>query len=87
MMIYPMFSIKDAKVGFLAPTCEATAASAIRNFEHAVMNIDGLFYSHAEDYELYHIANFDVDSGRVESIDPEFLVSAISVKKNIKKGK
>lgn len=67
-MRYSVFCVRDFKTGFLTPTIELNEASAVRNFEHAVLrNEDSLFFSHPEDYALYDLALFDSDSGEIIS--------------------
>lgn len=63
-MRYLVVSIRDLKTGFLQPTVDLNEASAVRNFEHAVLrNDDNLFFSHPEDYALYDLGLFDTDTG------------------------
>lgn len=87
-MKYNIYSIRDVKTGFLPPTYDVNDQSAVRNFEHACLNGDSLFFSHAEDYSLFALGSFDTDTGRIYSDDnPTELVSAFQVKiKYEKKG-
>lgn len=80
-MKYPIYSIRDAKVGFMTPTIDANDASAARNFEHAVMNSASLMNSHPGDYALYRIGEFDSDSGAVTGCMPEHVIDAVGVVK------
>lgn len=72
-MIYGMYAIRDLKTGFLNISLEQNDNSAIRNFEHACMNSDSLFYTHGSDYSLYRIGTFDTDTGLVSPCDKEVL--------------
>lgn len=87
-MKYGIYSIRDMKTGFLPPTVDVNALSAMRNFEHACYNSDSLFFSHPEDYSLFALGTFDTDTGRICPDDnPTELVSAFQVKlKNEEKG-
>lgn len=80
-MKYSVFAIRDFKTGFLTPTVEVNAASAIRNFEHAVLrNDDSLFFSHPEDYSLFELGSYDTDTGMMEASGlPTELLSAVEV--------
>lgn len=80
-MKYSVFAIRDFKTGFLQPTVDANAASAIRNFEHAVLrNDDSLFFSHPEDYSLYELGEYDTDTGLLTAKSPVVeLLSAVEV--------
>lgn len=79
-MIYGLYSIRDAKTGFMPPQLDMNGDSAIRNFEHAVLNPNSLFYTHASDYSLWHVADFDIETGQVIPLVPaNHLVDAISL--------
>uniref|UniRef100_A0AAU8B1X4 Nonstructural protein n=1 Tax=Dulem virus 129 TaxID=3145606 RepID=A0AAU8B1X4_9VIRU len=70
-MVFSVYSIRDFKSGFLAPTVEVNDAVAIRNFEHAVLNSEqSLFFSHPEDYALYLIGAYDADRGVLTPVSP-----------------
>lgn len=63
-MLYRMYCMRDFKTGFLSPALELNEASAVRNFEHAVLrNDDSLFFSHPADYALFFVGDFDSDTG------------------------
>lgn len=62
-MILGVYAIRDSKTGFLTPTVDQNDAAAKRNFEHAMMNEQSLFFSHPEDYSLYKIATYDTEQG------------------------
>lgn len=89
-MIYNVYAIRDSKTGFLQPTCEMNDASAMRNFEHAVMaGPDSLFFSHPEDYALYRLGSYDTDKGVILPESPIVNLieaSAVLVKLSSMKG-
>ena len=64
-MIYGMYSVKDIKTGYLPPTFDMNDLSAMRNFEHACMNEDSLFFTHPSDYQLYKVGSFDTETGSI----------------------
>lgn len=78
-MKYPMFAIKDVKTGFMQPTIDQNDSSAIRNFEHACMQSNSLFNSHAEHYALYRIGEFVIETGEVIPCQPVHLMDATEV--------
>lgn len=80
-MKYPIYSIRDAKVGFMTPTIDVNDASAARNFEHAVLNSATLMNSHPGDYALYRIGEFDEESGAVNGVMPVHVIDAVGVVK------
>lgn len=62
-MILGLYSIKDAKTGFMTPVLEQNDASALRNFSHAVNQTDSLMYDSPNDFTLFKVADFDTDVG------------------------
>lgn len=78
-MEYPIYAIRDSKVGFMTPTVDQNDASAARNFEHAVMNSASLMNSHPGDYELYRIGTYETDSGEIHPEMPVHIASAFDV--------
>lgn len=74
-MIYGVYSIKDLKTGFLPPTYDVNDLSASRNFEHACVNPDSLFYTHGSDYQLWKIGEFNTEDGSI-SCEPTFIMDA-----------
>lgn len=76
-MKFGVYSIRDFKTGFLAPTVEQNDAVAQRNFEHAVLNTEqSLFFSHPEDYALYRIGSYNSDDGKLKACLPEEIITA-----------
>lgn len=75
-MIYKIFTIRDQKSGFLNITLDQNEACAIRNFEHACSKTDSLMFTHASDYDLYEIGEFDTDTGLISPLTiPKIRVS------------
>lgn len=63
-MMY-IYAIRDVRSGFLQPTFELNDAIATRNFHHACMNSDSVLFSHAADFALYRLGQYDPDSGHI----------------------
>lgn len=57
------YVIRDQRTSFMTPTFDYNDQSAIRNFEHAVLQKESLFNSHAEDYSIYRIGEYDNNTG------------------------
>lgn len=70
-MIKGVYSIRDVKVGFLAPVLEDNDVLAIRNFEHSVINTGGLLGSHPEDFFLCRLGWFDTSTGEFSRVHPD----------------
>lgn len=76
-MLYAVYSIRDAKTGFMAPLVDVNDEAAKRNFYHSVINADSVLRSFAPDFDLYQVATFDSDSGRMEPLTvPMYIASA-----------
>lgn len=78
-MKFPVYSIRDVHTGFMQPTVDTNDASASRNFGHAVMQSTSLMNSHPKDYALYHIGEFDSDTGEITPCLPELVIDAYSL--------
>lgn len=81
-MKYPVFCIRDTKVGF-DPTfmVQVNDDAAVRGFEVAINNPSNVVMNYRpSDYELYKIGEFDTDSGRFFSLDvPVFMIGGNDV--------
>uniref|UniRef100_A0AAU8AZT9 Nonstructural protein n=1 Tax=Dulem virus 174 TaxID=3145651 RepID=A0AAU8AZT9_9VIRU len=75
-MKFNVYSIRDVKTGFLNPTFEVNDAVAMRNFSHAIQQSESVLFTHASDFDLYRIGEFDSSSGRIEPVDVPVFVSA-----------
>lgn len=82
-MILGIYCVRDKKTTFMTPNVDYNDMSAIRNFEHAIRNTESLFYSHAEDYELYKLGEFDSETGEIIPFDvTNFIVDGSSIRKD-----
>lgn len=89
-MIYNIYAIRDLKTGFMSLTLDQNDPSAMRNFKHACMNTQSLFFTHPEDYALYCLGEFDTDEGQIYPKNARILMYATdsfkrSPKKRVKK--
>lgn len=72
-MIFKVFSIRDRLTGFMTPVLEQSDAVAIRNFRMAcdVQKRDqSIMAFNPSDFSLYHIADFDSESGLLTPVQP-----------------
>lgn len=69
-MIYPVVSIRDCKTGFMAPTLDINLDSAARSFLHSISRSADVISANPADFALYHIADFDTDSGLLTPVVP-----------------
>lgn len=80
-MKYGVYCIRDHKTGFLTPTIDINDASASRNFAHAAMQTNSLFFTHPADYTLFKLGEFDSDDGMIVPYPtPIHIVDASSFK-------
>lgn len=79
-MKYPIYSMRDSKVGFGTPFVETSDVTAQRGFAFAINNKDGIMGFSPSDFDLYRLGWFDTESGQIGSEDvPFFIVSGSSV--------
>lgn len=81
-MKFGLYSIKDAKTGFMTPVLEQGDPVALRNFAHAVNQLDSIMYDCPNDFSLFKVANFDTDKGVVPVTSPILIVDASEVLRN-----
>lgn len=74
-----MFSVYDVKAqAYLQPFFASQKGEAIRSFTDAVNKSDHQFHRHAEDYSLFHVGQFDDNSGLVSPLTaPVPVISAL----------
>lgn len=77
-MRYGLYAIHDRLTGYLSPTVDQNDPAAARNFAHAVLQSPSLMSSHPQDYALFHIADYDSDTGRITPLQDHVLVSDAS---------
>lgn len=72
-MIYRVYSIRDRLTGFMSPVLEQSDMVAIRNFRMACDSQKrdmSIIAFNPSDFSLYHIADFDTESGSMIRCDP-----------------
>lgn len=79
-MIMLAFAVHDKAVGAYLPVFFARSkGEAIRSFETAANSQEHQFAKNAGDYTLYHVGSFDDNSGMLEAVDPQRILSALEV--------
>ena len=81
-MKFGMYSIKDAKTGFMTPVVEQNDAAALRNFSHAVNQPDSLMHDCPNDFSFFKVADFDTDAGIFAIPCPVLVADASEVLRN-----
>ncbi len=70
-MIYGIYSIFDSAAGvFTAPTIDISDSSAVRSFQQALANSGSIMNFKPDDFSLYQVGTFDVETGYVDSLVP-----------------
>lgn len=70
-MIYGVYSIFDSAAGvFTAPTIDISDASAVRSFQQAIANSGSIMNFKPDDFSLYQVGSFNVETGELESWSP-----------------
>lgn len=72
----PIFSVKDNLIGFNAPYIRQNERVAIREFRTLVESLDEKADYSVFDLGLYCIGTFDLETGVIESHDPEVVLLA-----------
>jgi hypothetical protein len=72
------FSIKDIKSeGFNTPFFQATYGLAERSFKDACQDVNSSLNKHPDDFSLYYIGEFNMQTGKFEpELDPKFICKA-----------
>lgn len=74
-----IFCVYDNKAkSYATPFPQKNEITAVRAFSMEVNRADAMnpIHQHPGDFDLYHIGNFDDNTGRIEAIDPAFVVNA-----------
>lgn len=70
-MIYGVYSIYDAAARvFTAPTIDISDGSAMRAFQQAIANSGSVMNFKPDDFSLYQVGTFDVETGRLDEWFP-----------------
>ena len=78
-MKFGLYCIKDSKTGFMTPVVEQNDAAALRNFSHAVNQLDSIMHDCPNDFSLFKVADFDTDSGIFAVPNPMLVADASHV--------
>lgn len=74
-------AVRDRQLdAFMRPFTAATTGQAMRAFMDEVNRPDSEMHKHPEDYELYHLGDFDDDTGALTSCKPHSIAIASNVK-------
>lgn len=77
-----LFSVKDKKVGFSDPVCLSSTQQAVREFCSFLSHVDSnsdVYHVPYNDFQLWHVGTFDLDSGIISPASPELVADADSI--------
>lgn len=70
-MIYGVYAIYDSAAHvFTAPTIDISDASAVRSFQQAIANSGSVMNFKPDDFSLYQVGTFDVETGELKPFTP-----------------
>lgn len=78
-MIYPVFCIRDIKVGFGQPVIHMSDMVAKRDFGFKINSPGSIMEYSPSDFELYLVGKFDTDSGKLEPMIPAYICNGKDV--------
>lgn len=82
-MMMKMFAVFDSKAStFGLPFADQREEAAIRNFGDAVRdgsNPNNLWHKHPEDFSLFQVGEFDMNSGELLPCLPKSLITASAI--------
>lgn len=83
-MIQKLYSIRDAKAEtYNTPFSAATNGIAERNFRQLVNDEKSFVSKYPDDFDLYHIGDFDTNTGKIIALDtPVHQLKAVQVLEN-----
>lgn len=73
-MVFGIYAIQDLKSTFMNPTVDFNDATAKRNFEHAIMAGNNVFFTHPQDFRLMKLGEFENETGCISRYDIPQLV-------------
>lgn len=79
-----VYALRDNKANFLTPSFEINEGTAIRALQNALYDDKSILYTHAKDFDLYKIGEYDDESGFLTEQTPVFVVSMNTLKENLK---
>lgn len=80
-MIYGIYSVKDECVGYDRPIMFDNDHVAIRNFGLAIEDENSYIYKFPSDYSIWHIADFDCDTGILTPVEHKKIADAMQFKR------
>lgn len=77
-----IIALLDKKIGeYSKPILVHSKGEALRSLQSEVENPQSVIGTHPEDFDLYHVANFNQVTGHVDALDsPAFMTKALDLR-------
>jgi len=77
-----IYTVRDSKAGFYGPPFYLrTHGEAERTFQQLANDPKTNVFTYPEDYDLYHLGEFDDQTGKANIIDtPQHIIKAVALK-------
>lgn len=80
-MVYPLFSVKDDLTGYGIPFASDNDATAMRAFNQFIEQPNSLMGMNKSQFNLYHVGEFDTESGTIVGFTTRYVCSALDFDK------
>lgn len=82
MAIKSLYSIKDNKAStFSDPQPSNNAITAMREVSTVVQDSKTMLSKFSEDFDLYHVGDFDTNTGKfIQPEQPEFVIACVALR-------
>lgn len=75
-----IYAICDARTGFTGSLmADMNDQSALRNFENAVLQPNTLYATHAKDFDLYKLGEYNTEDGSIVTHPKKLLLNGSAV--------
>lgn len=81
-MTLKIFAIRDSKGSvYNQPWFSRSHGEAERNFQNLVTDQNSMIHKFPEDFDLYHLGEYDDQTGFIKSLDtPQHLTKAVTIR-------
>ena len=79
MAKYPVYAVRDLKVGFGVPLVKVSDEVAKRDFAQQFSVPGSVMEFSPQDFQLFKIGEYDPDTAKFDSILPEFIVDGMDM--------
>jgi hypothetical protein len=82
-MIKKIYAVRDNKINdFITFVVLPNVVEVTRQFTQVANDQNSKIHEYPEDHDLYYLGEIDTESGKIESVTPEYIVNAVACKKS-----